>query len=109
MIDTAAVAECNRRLAQAGGSAVDAAALRRNLVVDGVNLMSVGRSWLRIGTVQLEIVGTCPPCGYLSRLLGEDMRQALYRIGGVRARIHSDGRLQVGDPIALEAMPGRAW
>lgn len=108
MIDTAAVAECNRRLVGAGRCAVDAAALRRNLVVEGLDLMSVGRSWLRIGPVRLEIVGTCPPCGYLSRLLDEDMRQALHRVGGVRARIYSGGRLQVGDAIALETMPGGA-
>jgi|GEM_PF-474105 len=107
MIDTAAVAECNRRLACAGSPGVDAAALRRNLVIDELDLMTPGRSWLRIDAVEFEILGTCPPCGYLSRLLDQDMRRALYRIGGVRARVHVGGALNRG--AAVEVMDDAGW
>ncbi|GAB3685472.1 MOSC domain-containing protein [Salinisphaera aquimarina] len=99
MIDVAAIALCNERLALDAGAQLDAADLRRNLVVAGLELPALRQRLIRVGPVTLEIVSSCPPCGYLSRLLGVDARQALRGIGGVRARIVDAGWLQVGDAI----------
>ncbi|WP_353249248.1 MOSC domain-containing protein [Salinisphaera sp. T31B1] len=100
LIDTAALTECNRRLAAAGHAGVAAAALRRNLLVDGLALSELVGQRLVAAGVQIEVLTGCPPCGYLSRLLGADMRRALYRIGGVRARIVRGGELRVGATVA---------
>ena len=37
-------------------------ALRRNLVVSGLNLLALRKGLLRIGGVTLELHGPCPPC-----------------------------------------------
>lgn len=98
LIDIAAVDECAQRLARR----VSAADLRRNLVVAGLDLAALRGRCLRIGAVRLEVLSDCPPCGYLSRLLGHDMRRGLARIGGMRARVVDGGLLQRRDPIRVE-------
>lgn len=95
LIDAAAVVECNARL----GSDLSALQLRRNLVVSGLNLADLHGAVLSIGEVQLQVLGGCPPCGYLSRLLGVDARQGLRQLGGARAAIIQGGLLRVGAAI----------
>ena len=99
LITRDAVALCSRRL----GVPVEAALLRRNLVVDGLEIAALRGRTLAIGDVRLEIVSSCPPCGYLSRLLGLDMRTGLHRVGGMRAAVRTPGLLVAGAPIAIEA------
>ena len=97
IIDAGAIALCNQRL----GTALDAAAFRRNLVVEGLPQRPRRGARLAIGEVVLEILSSCPPCGYLARLWGADARAGLHGIGGVRARIVVGGRLTVGAAAAL--------
>ncbi len=104
LIDRASIAICNQRLQRQGNSALDAADLRRTLVTDGLSLIEHRDHYLAIGDVVLHILGSCPPCGYLSRLLDTDMRHALRGIGGVRARVEQGGVLRVG--AALSCLSG---
>lgn len=109
LIDTGCLAQCEKRLQ----CAINPSLLRRNLLVDGPDLMTL-RGWtLCIGEVRLELLGSCPPCGYLSRLLGMDMRAALHGIGGMRARIISGGLLTQGQPTTAvtnkQPEPGARW
>lgn len=110
LLDTAALRRCNERL----GRAFESADLRRNLLIDGLDLMALRGHGLRIGGVRIELVGACPPCGYLSRLLQADMRAGLYGIGGMRARIVNGGVVATGmavvleNPYAAPGLPGRA-
>lgn len=97
LIDSAALLECARRL----GQAVNAAMLRRNLVIEGLELMTMRGRVLMIGDVRLQVVSSCPPCGLLSRRLGLDMRQALHGIGGMRAAVLTGGRLVIGTGVSL--------
>lgn len=94
----ASLAECNRRL----DTDLDFADLRRNLVIEGFDAEQVGDRVFGIGEAEFRIVRTCPPCGYLSRLLGEDMMRGLKYIGGYRAVIVKSGMVQCGDEIIIK-------
>ncbi len=89
------LAECNSRL----GSNLDFLDLRRNLIIEDFDYDLLKGRTFTIGTAQLRIVRTCPPCRYLSRLLGEDMMQGLKYIGGYRATIVQSGIVRVGDSV----------
>lgn len=100
LIDAAAVERCNARLRAAGAREVGAGDLRRNLVIAGLDLRAHRGRTLVIGAVHVVVRSTCPPCGYLGRRLGVDMRSALRGIGGVRAAVARGGRLAVGMPVS---------
>ncbi|MBD3791574.1 MAG: MOSC domain-containing protein [Campylobacterales bacterium] len=92
------LAECNSRL----GADLDFTDLRRNLVIEGFDAEQIGGRVFGIGEAEFRIVRTCPPCGYLSRLLGEDMMRGLKYIGGYRAVIVKSGMVQCGDEIIIK-------
>jgi hypothetical protein len=103
LIDATAVAECNARL----GSELSPCDLRRNLVISGMDLEALGGATLAIGNVRLRVIGGCPPCGYLSRLLGIDAIHGLRHIGGVRAAIIESGLIKVGDEVQVVGLQPR--
>lgn len=90
-----ALAECNSRLE----SDLDFLDLRRNLIIKNFDASVLEEKVFAIGTAQFRIIRTCPPCRYLSRLLGQDMMKGLKYIGGYRAVIVQSGVISVGDEI----------
>lgn len=56
--------------ALAGVPAVDAVALRRNVVVCGINLLALKNARARLGAALLEIVGPCQPCSRMEEAVG---------------------------------------
>ena len=72
---------------------------RRNLVTEGVDLNAlVGREFV-VGEVRLLGMRLCEPCSYLARTTLPEVLAGLVHRGGLRARILSEGVVQVGDSI----------
>jgi len=88
-----------------GREEVDAALLRRNLVVSGMNLNACTDRRLQLGTVILEVTGPCHPCSRMEESLGPGGYNAMRGHGGVNARVITGGEFAVGDQVV--ALPHR--
>ncbi|MEM7307155.1 MAG: MOSC domain-containing protein [Planctomycetota bacterium] len=101
LVALATVEEVAREL----GRALEPGALRRNLVVAGLELMELVGAELSIGGVRLRCTATCPPCGRLERLVGAPVRDLLRGRGGLRAEVVEGGELVAGTAIEVVSPP----
>jgi MOSC domain-containing protein YiiM len=71
-------------------------ALRRNVVVSGVDLNAlIGRRFF-VGGTMFEGVEECRPCYWMDQALGPGAEEFLKGRGGLRARVLTDGFLEAG-------------
>jgi MOSC domain-containing protein YiiM len=83
----------------AGLDAIDAATLRRNVVVSGIPLIALKERRFRIGDVVLEGTDPCDPCSRMEVALGAGGYNAMRGHGGLCARIIEGGTFAVGDAV----------
>ena len=82
-----------------GKPSVQAADLRRNVLVSGINLHALRNREFRIGSVLLEGSGPCEPCSRMEEVLGTGGYNAMRGHGGITARILEGGMLSIGDSV----------
>lgn len=78
---------------------VDAALLRRNLVVRGIPLLALKGLRFRIGEAVLEGTGPCHPCSRMEEALGPGGYQAMRGHGGLTAVVVAGGPIRAGDEV----------
>lgn len=83
--------------------AIDPLALRRNLVVSGINLLALKNARLQVGAALVEIVGPCQPCSRMEEAIGPGGYAAMRGHGGMTARVIASGAIQVGDAVRVVA------
>lgn len=76
--------------------------LRRNLVVEGVNVKALQSLRFRIGDAVFEGAASCEPCSKMEAALGPGGYHAMRGMGGIVARIVASGRFRVGDAVIVE-------
>ena len=80
---------------------IDPVDLRRNLVVSGINLLTLKNAKVRIGAALIEIVGPCAPCSRMEEVIGPGGYAAMRGHGGMTARILEGGAIRVGDSVSV--------
>jgi MOSC domain-containing protein YiiM len=84
-----------------GAGAIDPAALRRNLVISGLNLLALKGRRFRVGGALLEYTGPCEPCSRMEEALGNGGYNAMRGHGGVTARVIESGAIRRDDSITV--------
>ena len=87
-----------RLLSQAS---IDPLLTRRNIVVSGINLVSLKGKTIRIGTIELKITGPCAPCSKMETNLGPGGYNAMRGHGGITARVVKTGTISVGNTLDI--------
>lgn len=85
--------------ALAGLERVEAAVLRRNLMISGINLTALRKAEIRIGTATLRLTGLCAPCSRMEKLMGFGAYNAMRGHGGWTAEVITPGTISVGDKV----------
>lgn len=74
---------------------------RRNLVVQGINLLALKGKKFRIGEVILEGTGLCHPCSRMEENLGPGGYNAMRGHGGLTAKVTVGGEIHLSDEVAM--------
>ena len=82
-----------------GQGAVEPALLRRNIVVEGINLVGLKHRVFQIGEVELELSVICAPCSRMEETFGKGGYSAVRGHGGWCASVKTPGRIAVGDEV----------
>jgi MOSC domain-containing protein YiiM len=77
--------------------------VRRNIVIEGLNLISLKGKRFRIGKALFEYSGECHPCSRMEENLGTGGYNAMRGHGGITARVLEGGLICVGDLLLPEA------
>jgi MOSC domain-containing protein YiiM len=80
-------------------------ALRRNVIVSGVNLNDLIGEKFSVQGVQLRGTAHCKPCYWMNQAVASGAEEFLGENGGLRAQILSDGVIAVGDAQLVVAEP----
>lgn len=82
---------------------IDPSLLRRNIVVKGINLLSLKDGQFIIGEATFEYTGLCHPCSRMEENLGKGGYNAMRGHGGITAKVIQGGTFAVGHRIYPKA------
>lgn len=88
----------------AGVAHADPVALRRNLVISGINLSALRNVRIRVGAALLELTGPCHPCSRMEEAIGSGGMAAMRGHGGMCSRVLEGGPIRVGDRVQVELL-----
>ena len=75
---------------------------RRNIVTEGVELNSLIKKEIEIGTVKIFPYQLCRPCLHLEQMVnGKDILKEFLRRGGLRCEVLVSGKVKIGDKIKI--------
>ena len=73
--------------------------LRRNLVVEGINLSALKGREVQVGEAILKFEVICAPCSRMEKALGQGGYSAVRGHGGWCASVLQPGRVRLGDAV----------
>lgn len=73
--------------------------LRRNIVVSGINLLSLKDRYFSVGDVVLFGTGNCQPCSRMEENLGPGGYNSMRGHGGITARVEEGGTITIGADV----------
>jgi MOSC domain-containing protein YiiM len=80
-------------------NSISAENLRRNLVIEGINLLALRDRQFTIGDCILQGPGHCHPCSRMEEALGEGGYNAMRGHGGITAIVIQGGAIKIGDMV----------
>lgn len=80
---------------------IDPAQTRRNVVVEGVNLLALQGQRVQIGEAVIEVTGLCHPCSRMEETFGPGGYNAMRGHGGLTARVVQPGAIKLNDEVRL--------
>lgn len=83
------------------GLEVSPALLRRNVVVSGINLLSLKDTTFELGSAILQFTGLCHPCSRMEKNLGRGGYNAMRGHGGITAEVLKEGVFKTGDRLTV--------
>ncbi len=84
-----------------GKSSLEFTVTRRNILVEGINLLSLKGKQFQIGEAILEYSGECHPCSRMEEALGEGGYNAMRGHGGITAKIIKSGMISKGNAVRV--------
>ena len=82
-----------------GAESINPSDLRRNIVVEGINLSALKGKKFQLGDAILEYTGECHPCSRMEENLGNGGYNAMRGHGGITASIISTGLVRNSDEL----------
>jgi len=75
---------------------------RRNIVTEGIELNSLVKKEIEIGTIKILPYEICKPCLHLEQMVsGKDIIKEFLRRGGLRCEVLVSGKVKIGDKIRI--------
>jgi MOSC domain-containing protein YiiM len=73
---------------------------RRNILVSGINLLSLKDQQFQVGECVFHCTGPCEPCSRMNTTLGPGGLVAMAGHGGIMASVVKAGTIRVGDQVS---------
>lgn len=84
-----------------GLNKLDPSLTRRNIAVEGINLLALKGKRFYLGEALLEYSGECHPCSRMEQSLGTGGYNAMRGHGGITAKVIESGLIRIGDEVRV--------